>query len=907
MNHLLLILSAMALLAVTSASGQDAPSTAPATRPARANLGIVATPSASFVSGHERLGGINDGRTPRNSRDASGGAYGNWPQRGTQWVQYDWPVEIATDGVEIYWYIDGRGLAAPAAARLMYWSGTDWSSVPGEIGLEPDRFNVLEFDEIRTTKLRLEIDARGESSTGVVEWRVRDSGNSPDFPPILDAGPDRIVVENGRTWLHGRVRGTGKPGVEEMAIWVKAAGPGEVRFDDADSLDTAATFSAPGEYTISLQASAGSLTSEDTVTVRVEPRLEIADVEPIPTGRYTIDSTFWNPRIKATIVNWIPHCIAQIDKPDLKEGGMNNIIQAGNKLAGKEYEKHIGYPFSNAWVLNTIEAMSLAQMVDAGGDAEILAAQEAMRSKLEEWIPLLLAAQEPDGYFQTRFTLGTVRDGDRTPERWSPRYRTEHEGYVAGYFIEAAIAHFRSTDGQDRRLYDAAKKLADCWEQNIGPAPKQDWYDGHQGMEIALFRFADLVDEVEGEGQGAKYADLARFLLDRRGTAQEGPDAHYGLGSDYHQSHLPVTQQYSVVGHAVRAVYTYAAMADAMKRSDDADYQSAVRSLWDNLVNRKYYVTGGVGSGESAEGFGGDYSLPNRAYCESCSGAGLIFFQHRMNTAFGHSRYADLYEETLYNAVLSDLDLEGRNFTYTNALDTDDERYPWHVCPCCVGNIPRTLLSLPTWAYAKYDEGIYVNLFIGGTMRVENVGGRDVELVQKTDYPWEGAVAITVNPSEAGNFALRIRVPDRSVSEIYSATPKADGLLSLRVNGRPFATRINNGYAVIERDWNHGDRVEFLLPLAVQKVHAIDQVEATRGRVALRYGPLIYNIESVDQDLTKAVAPGARFTAEWMPDLLGGVIAIRGTFADGSAVLAIPNYARNNRGGRSIVWIREEE
>src|SRR5690606_11389981 len=264
-------------------------------------------------------------------------------------------------------------LAAPAAARLMYWNGTDWSSVPGEIGLEPDRFNVLEFDEIRTTKLRLEIDARGESSTGVVawrgrdsgnapgfppvlgagpgrtaargesstgvvEWRVRDSGNSPGFPPILDAGPDRIVVENGRTWLHGRVRGTGKPGVDEMATWVKAAGPGEVRFDDADSLDTAATFSAPGEYTISLQASAGSLTSEDTVTVRVEPRLEIADVEPIPTGRYTIDSTFWNPRIKATIVNWIPHCIAQIDKPDLKEGGMNNIIQAGNKLAGKEYE-----------------------------------------------------------------------------------------------------------------------------------------------------------------------------------------------------------------------------------------------------------------------------------------------------------------------------------------------------------------------------------------------------------------------------------------------------------------------------------------------------------------------------------------------------------------------------------------
>src|SRR5690606_7082622 len=171
--------------------------------------------------------------------------------------------------------------------------------------------------------------------------------------------------------------------------------PGEVAFEQPSSLDTAATFSAPGLYELKLQATAGGLTSEDALTVRVEPRLEIAPIEPIPTGRYAITSPFWAPRIKAAIVNWIPHCIAQIDEPDLKEGGMNNIIQAANKLAGKADEPHVGYPFSNAWVLNTIEAMSLAQMVDAQGDADILAAQEAMRAKLEEWIPLLLAAQEP--------------------------------------------------------------------------------------------------------------------------------------------------------------------------------------------------------------------------------------------------------------------------------------------------------------------------------------------------------------------------------------------------------------------------------------------------------------------------------------------------------------------------------
>ena len=840
-------------------------SSAQPAEPERANLAIVAQVSTSFVSGHESLDALNDGHAPRRSRDNSQGAYGNWPRRGTQWIQYDWPKPVSINGAAVYWYIDGRGLHAPAEARLRYWDGNDWAELPGagKVGLEADRFNEISFEEVTTTRLRLEIDAAGEHSTGVLEWRVFDSGNSPDFAPIPTAGPDRTVVAGSVTYLNGSVRTTGKPGAQTRLTWRKVSGPGEVSLEQPSALVTTARFSVEGEYQLALEAGAGELAQEDTLRVRVIPPPDAATLRPVPTTRYRLNSPFWNQRVKNLIVNWIPHCIQRIDEPDLKEGGINNIISAGNKLAGKDYKPHIGYPFSNAWVLNTIEAMCIAQMVDAQGDEEILHAQQAMRAKLDEWIPLLLAAQEPDGYFQTRFTLGTARDGDRSPQRWSAQYRTEHEGYVAGYFLEAAIAHYRATGGRDRRLYDAALRLADCWVANIGPGPRKPWYDGHQGMELALFRFARLVDEVEGAGKGQQYAQLAQFLLENRGQAPEGPEAHYGLGSAYHQAHLPVIQQYEALGHAVRAVYNYTAMAEVARATGDANYLSAVHSLWDNIVNRKYYVTGGVGSGETAEGFGGDYSLPNDAYCESCSGAGMIFFAHRMNLALGDAQYVNIYEETLYNAVLSDIDLEGQNFTYTNALDTSESRYKWHVCPCCVGNIPRTLLSLPTWTYAVDDGGIYVNLFIGSTMTLSDVAGTDVQLVQETRYPWDGSVSITVNPAQARRFALRVRIPRRRISEIYQSAPPADALMGVRVNGEDFLPHAVAGYAVIERDWQPGDRVEIELRMAVQKVHAIEQVEANRGRVALRYGPLVYNIESADQDVEKPVAAGAEFRIEW--------------------------------------------
>jgi DUF1680 family protein len=435
-------------------------------------------------------------------------------------------------------------------------------------------------------------------------------------------------------------------------------------------------------------------------------------------------------------------------------------------------------------------------------------------------------------------------------------------------------------------------------------------------MEIALVRFGRYVNEVEGKGKGDKYIELSKFLLDcRKG------------GSEYDQSHVPVQQQYEAVGHAVRASYSYAGMADIAVETKDIDYLSATMSLWDNIVNRKYYVTGGIGSGETSEGFGPNYSLRNEAYCESCSSCGEIFFQHKLNRLCHDAKYADLYEDTLYNALLGSVDLEGNNFYYQNPLSERRFRNDWHNCPCCVGNIPRTLLSLPTWMYLKDSDGIYVNLFIGSTVTIENVAGTNVEMVQETDYPWSGKVAITVNPAATKNFSVRIRVPDRDVSGLYTCEPDSDGISSISVNGSSVAPKIEKGYAVITRNWKAGDKIELVLPMMIQRTRACEKISADIGRVALRYGPLIYNVESIDQDIDQVLKPDSALTTEWKGDLLDGVVVIEGKWADGSELTAIPNYARNNRSAastnddpgttgsgrgrgrqsvRSIVWVKDQ-
>ena len=876
----------------------------------RVNLAIIANPSSSngylyksSVSGYHsvsNLDALNDGVIPAISENTSGDVYIGWSHYTTHYVQYDWTRSVETSEIAIYWFNDNGPIHLPKAFRLLYWNGDNFIPVENISGdnVLGNQLNPIRFDKIRTTKLRLEIDSERRSATGILEWMVYASDKSISYPPLVNAGVDRDLILGGKTYLSGIVKSLT---ALNKIVWTKESGPGKVKFDNAKATETTAVFSAPGDYVLALTTIESKQRYSSFLNIRVHEPPPAKRLDVVYTQGYELDSPLWNESVKAIIVNWIPHCIDQINRTDLKSGGggIDNFVEAAKALRGEPHGPHKGLPWANAWVHQTLESMCIAMMVDPQGDQDIIEAQTKMKMTLEDWIPKIIAAQEPDGYLQTGYTL---RDTIRWRERWSAENRGTHAGYQAGYFIESAINHYMLTDGKDKRLYDAAKKLADCWVDNIGPG-KKEWFDGHQEMEQALVRFGRFVNDMEGNGRGDSYISLAKFLLDCRGG-----------GGEYDQSHLPVQQQYEAVGHAVRAAYSYSGMADVAAETGDMDYQSAVMSLWNNIVNKKIYLTGGIGSGENAEGFGHNYALPNKAYCESCSSCGMIFFQHKMNIAYHDAKYADLYEETIYNALLGSLDLEGKNFYYQNPLTSTREREPWSGCPCCVGNIPRTLLMIPTWTYVKSDGGIYVNLFIGSTILVEDVAGTNVEMIQKTDYPWKGDVTIIINPEQSKTFTIYVRVPDRRTSELYMSNPQVSELHSLSVNGKSVTPKTKNGYVAITGTWKKGDIIDLQLPMEIQRIKADEKIEADRGMVALRYGPLIYNFETADQpDINQALGSGP-LSIEWRDDLLDGVMTIKGSWADGTPLLAIPNYARNNRNTQyvedksvsSMVWMKNE-
>jgi DUF1680 family protein len=865
------------------------------------NVAKVAMATSMTARSENNIATLNDGFDPVDSFDRSHGTYivhgGREEAVGRSWVQYDWSAPVTINRTAIYWAAEkpktsaapggsaSQATAMPAGCRLLYWNGTTFVPVDNATGLGVDanKFNVTDFTPVKTTKLRLEVTVAGKQPAGIVEWKVFSYGPEPHLEPVLYAGVDRSVVTGAATYLSGKVTWL-KDSASNQARWSKLSGPGTVEFRDSAAPVTRASFSVAGDYVLGLTA-----TEHDGQPLPVAVHVETAPprdrLDVVYTRHYAIDSPLWNQRAKMLITNWIPHCIRMCERTDIPagqgDGGIDNFIEAGKANRGKAHGRHKGLVFSNAWVHQTVESMCIALMIDAQGDVEVAQAQTLMRGTLDRWIPIILAAQMEDGYLQTAYTLA---DRDTWPERWSPSHRGNHEGYVVGYFIESAINHYTLTDGQDLRLYNAAKKLADCWVANIGPG-KRAWFDGHQEMEQALVRFGRFVNDQEGQQRGDAYIALAKFLLDSR----QG-------GSQYDQSHLPPGQQYEAVGHAVRAVYFYSGMADIAAETHDPDYQSAVISLWDNMVNRKYYITGGVGSGETSEGFGPNYSLRQKAYCETCSSCGLVFFQYKLNLAYHDAKYADLYEQTFYNALLGGVALDGKSFCYTNPL-VNTERAKWHTCPCCVGNLARTLLMIPTWSYAKSADGLYVNMYVGSRIHVGNVAGTPVEMVQKTNYPWQGAVALEINPDKPTAFALHLRVPDRTTSKLYRTAPEVRGLRKLLVNGVRYEAQIVKGYAVIAREWRKGDRVEIELAMEPQRITADEHIAADRNLTAIAYGPLVYNVEKQDNGSIERKLSDAPLLTEWRPDLLGGVLAITGKWKDGSTMTAIPNYARMNRTG----------
>lgn len=636
-------------------------------------------------------------------------------------------------------------------------------------------------------------------------------------------------------------------------------------------------------------------------------------VEP---DRYTVSGSFWPARIKHLIVHHVPYAMDMIEQDRSEWKIFARFKAVAAKRAGENVENPLMHNWAEAPLLNTFESMCWALTVDAAGDREIDEAQQRIRDGIERWIPVILNAQEPDGYLCTDAQMrGYPRfySPDYAATNVPPNIPTEdtHEGYLMGYLMECAIAHVRATGSGDLRMYHAAKKAADLLCASLGDPPKIPWQPDHAGLEMALVRFATLTDEIEGPGTGSAYIELAHWLLKTRGVTPPHTD-------QYRQKNKPLAEQKEPYGHAVMFGYLYAGGADIARVTGDTGLQTVCDRLWNRLVNGKMYITGGVGS--QNEEFGASFDLPNDSRLgESCANIGNLFFQSNMNLLHADARYADVAEIALYNSILGSLALHEPKWQYFNQLDQHESDHPTgrhnRKPDCCVGNISRTLLRLPTWIYAKTDKAIVVNQFIGSRVTLRRVAGVDVTLEQKTDYPWSGKVSLLVHPEQPASFSLQIRAPGRRAAKVYTGTPEVSGIESLTVNGESVAGSIEHGYVSITRTWSPGDRIDLTLPMPIQRVHADERIKANANRVALMRGPLVYNIESCDLagDRTLddvALAGDAPLAACWNDDLLGGVMTLRGLFADGSSLLAIPNFARMNRActngvARSIVWIKK--
>ena len=535
----------------------------------------------------------------------------------------------------------------------------------------------------------------------------------------------------------------------------------------------------------------------------------------------------------------------------------------------------------------------------------------ALESYIDSVLVLVAAAQEPDGYLNTSYTMNPAHPHRwMGPGRWDAVEVLSHEFYNLGHMVEGAVAHYRATG--KRNFLDIAIRYADCVSRAIGDGEGQRaLVPGHQIAEMALAKLYLATGDK-------KYLDQAKFFLDKRGYTSR-KDA-------YSQAHKPVVEQDEAVGHAVRAAYMYAGMADVAALTGDTAYIAAVGRIWDNIVGKKLYITGGIGARHDGESFGDAYELPNlEAYCETCAAIGNVYVNHRLFLLHGDSKYYDVLERTLYNGLISGVSIDGGRFFYPNPLASEGQhqREPWFGCACCPSNICRFIPSLPGYLYAVKGRDVYANLYIGGTAKL-NVGGRDVTLSQSGDYAGTGRQTITVDANKAGRFTLKLRIPGwaRDIvapGGLYAFVGNA-GDYTVKVNGEEVDGALDKGYLAIDRKWKKGDRVELEFPMEPRFVAARPEVEADRGRLAVQRGPLVYCAEWPDNDF----AFGAAVVNPEMPmttrssDMLGGVTIIDvpaqlverrdGRLGLSDVKLAlIPYYAWAHRGkGKMAVWLAAE-
>jgi DUF1680 family protein len=630
-------------------------------------------------------------------------------------------------------------------------------------------------------------------------------------------------------------------------------------------------------------------------------------IRAVPFTQVTVNDEFWSRRIETNRAVTIPFIF---DKNE-ETGRVDNFSIAGHLKDGQ----FTGQRYNDTDVYKAIEGASYA--LAARRDA-------ALDRRVDEVIAKIAAAQEPDGYL---FTARTADPEHPQPgigaTRWS-ELAVSHELYDAGHLYEAAVAHFEATG--KRTLLDIALRNADLVASVFGP-DKRRGYPGHQEIEIGLVKLY----RVTGN---AKYLDLARYFLDQRG--RDVKLTIYPLGSRFaiyndpvqFQAHRPVLEQDEAVGHAVRAVYMYSGMTDVAALAGLDPYVRAVDRLWDNVVGKKMYLTGGIGARADREAFGDAYELPNAtAYNETCAAIGSALWDERMFLLHGDGKYIDVLERVLYNGLISGVSLDGNSFFYPNPLESDGKarfnqgqsgRAPWFDVACCPGNICRFIPSMPGYIYALGTKALYVNLFVGSRAGV-SIGGQPVTVAQRTRYPWDGTVTITVSPARPSAFAVRVRIPgwarqipapgglyrylDRSIGQLrirgaQMVTPLQS--VQIKVNDLITPVVLDKGYASIERTWKSGDVVTVTLPMVPRRVVASIMVSADLNKVALERGPLVYCAEWPDNQghVLDLILPDlSDLFAEYRPELLRGIVVIKGKARFGSKpprehdLVAIPYYA----------------
>jgi len=617
-------------------------------------------------------------------------------------------------------------------------------------------------------------------------------------------------------------------------------------------------------------------------------------MENVSFSQVTIDDHFWKPIQEKVARVTIPVCV---DQTANKTPRIRNF----EVVAGRRQGQFEGIFYDDSDVYKALEAIAYGLKVKPNDSLEAVA---------DAWIETIAAAQAPDGYINTYYTL-------KEPEKkWTDM--SMHEDYIGGHLIEAGVAYYQATG--KRKLLEVAIRFADHFDARFGPE-KRHWVTGHQELELALVKLYKATG-IE------RYLSLADWLLAERGQGHaRGYTWTDWKDTAYAQDVLPVKQQTQITGHAVRAMYLYTGAADVAAMTGDGAYFRAMRAVWEDVVHRNMYITGGIGSSGSNEGFTTDFDLPNeKAYCETCASVGMVFWNQRMNAMSGDASYMDVLERVLYNSALDGLSFGGDRFFYGNPLASVGQHFrkEWFGTACCPSNIARLIASLGDYVYGQADSAIFVNLFIGSSAALK-VGAGSVGVHQETAYPWDGNVTIGVNPKEKAIFSLYIRIPgwlrgEATPGGLYRFQTASDGGLRIYVNGKESTYEVKGGYAVLERAWQEGDEIRFNLPMSVKRIVARPEVRAAAQRVALQRGPLVYCVEGADNGgkawhfiLPEKVVIHPVFDQE----TLGGLMTLQfktpvvQVVGPGKRVVtrrknvkAIPYYAWCNRGQNPMqVWL----